>query len=104
MQRRLARQPRQRTTLDTPYGTAWGTSTTFGPEGSRLHIAYAVETTIDQQLTSNPEAITDAQIAFADRLAQVAYPSRGLPAAVGGLPDTLYSATSDGSIFTVRIE
>lgn len=104
MQRRLARQPRQRTTLDTPYGTARGTSTTLGTEGSRLHITYAVETTIDRQLAGNPEAITDAQIAFSNRLAQVADPSRGLSAAVSGLPDTLYSATSDGSIFTVRIE
>ncbi len=66
MRRRLSRQPRQRATLDTPYGPARGTSVTVGAEGSRLHITYAVEATIDQQLTSSPEAITDAQAAFAE--------------------------------------
>jgi hypothetical protein len=48
MRRRLARQPRQRATFETPYGPARGTSVTMDLDGQRLRIRYAVDATIDQ--------------------------------------------------------
>jgi hypothetical protein len=105
MRRRLARQPRQRLAFDTPYGPARGTSVTVDIGGQRLHIRYAAAETIDQQMTGLPEAIADAQSAFAEQFA----PSEELKGDASITPgmqtnDGLYSATSDGSIFSVSIE
>ncbi len=105
MRRRLARQPRQRVTFETPYGTARGTSVTVDMHGQRLHIRYAVDETVDQQMTEPPEAIADAQIAFAERLDTLT-DTRHHAAMTSALQTdaSLYSATSDGSIFSMEIE
>lgn len=62
MRRRLARRQRQRVTFDTPYGPARGTSVTMDVDGQRLHIKYAADAEIDQQMTGQPEAIANAQL------------------------------------------
>lgn len=105
MRRRLARQQRQRVTFDTPYGLARGTSVTMDIGGQRLQIRYAADAVIDQQMTSQPEAIADAQLAFAERIAadddlsDDASMTTGMQTEAG-----LFSATSDGSIFSIRME
>lgn len=105
MRRRLARQPRQRDTFETPYGPARGTSVTVDVDGQRLHIRYAADATIDQRMTERPEAIADAQSAFAERLASSAELRGDLSMKPGLQEDVrLYSATSDGSIFSMRVE
>lgn len=105
MRRRLTRQQRQRITFETPYGLARGTSVTVDMDGQRLHIRYAVDETIDQQMAGPPEAIADAQFAFAERLALLAEPQDNISRTSGLHTDSsLYSATSDGSIFSVEIE
>jgi hypothetical protein len=96
MRRRLDRQPRDRFSFDTPFGTARGTSVTFGFGGEQLQVNYAIDETIDQQITHDaPEAIIEAQISFAQRLTAsriyVQQPET----------QTLYSATPDGSIFSL---
>jgi hypothetical protein len=112
MRRRLARQPRQRDTFETPYGPARGTTVTVGVDGQRLQIRYAVEATVDQQMTERPEAICDAQSAFAERFAPSAkrlapsselYDDASMTSAVQ-TEASLYSATSDGSIFSMSVE
>jgi hypothetical protein len=105
MRRRLARQPRQRDTFETPYGPARGTSVTVGVDGQRLLIRYAVDATIDQQMTGRPEAIADAQSAFAERLSP-SVQLYGDALKTPGLETngSLYSATSDGSIFSISVE
>jgi hypothetical protein len=71
--------------------------------GQRLQIGYAVDAAIDQELTERPEAIADAQFAFAERL--FSEPRDEASKAPGLQTDTsLYSATSDGSIFSVNVE
>ncbi len=103
MRRRLARQRRQRVEFETPYGPARGTTVTVDVAGQRLHIGYAVDAAIDQELTERPEAIADAQFAFAERL--FSEPSDEASEVAGLQTDTsLYSATSDGSIFSVNVE
>jgi hypothetical protein len=102
MRRRLERQPRQRTTLDTPYGPARGTSVAVDIDGQRLRITYAAEVSVDQQLTGPAEGIADAQRVFAERLAQYAEDElipQGLQ-----IDGSLYSATSDGSIFSASVQ
>lgn len=97
MRRRLDRQHRQRITFDTPYGTARGISVTVGLDGQRLNVRYAVDEVIDQQMGRSAEAIADAQSEFAERLDNL-----------GVVQDTdsgsLYSATPDGSIFSLSFE
>jgi hypothetical protein len=105
MRRRLARQPRQRLAFDTPYGLARGTSVTIDMGGQLLHIRYAVAETIDQQMAGPPEAIADAQSAFAEQFTP--YAELNDDASITPALQTeasLYSATSDGSIFSVSIE
>ena len=105
MRRRLARQPRQRVTFETPYGSARGTAATVDMQGQRLHIRYAVDETIDEQMAEPPEAIADAQFAFAERLAAIVEPNDDMSVTPGLQTDAgMYSATSDGSIFSVSIE
>jgi hypothetical protein len=97
MRRRLDRQQRQRITFDTPYGTARGISVTVGLDGQRLKVRYAVDEAIDQQMDQSAEAIADAQSEFAERL-----DNRGLAEDMGS--GSLYSATPDGSIFSLSLE
>jgi hypothetical protein len=105
MRRRLTRQPRQRVTFETPYGPARGTSVTVDIDGQRLHIRYAIDATIDQQMTGLPEAIADSQLAFAERLTAFAEQDEEASIISDQRVDaSLYSATSDGSIFSVSVE
>jgi hypothetical protein len=97
MRRRLDRQQRQRVNFDTPYGTARGISVTIGLDGQRLNVRYAIDHTIDQQMAHSPEAIADAQSAFAERLDP---PGTAEETGVG----SIYSATPDGSIFSLTLE
>jgi hypothetical protein len=97
MRTRLDRQQRQRVTFDTPYGTARGISVTIGLDGQRLTVRYAIEEAIDQQMDHSPEAIADAQTEFAERLDS---PDLAEDASF----DSLYSATPDGSIFSLSLE
>lgn len=104
MRRRLARQQRQRVTFDTPYGVARGTSATVDIGGQRVHVRYAVDAAIDQRMTQQAEAIADAQSSFAERLTGF-----GESADISATPDiqtgaTLFSATSDGSIFSISVD
>lgn len=105
MRERLARQPRLRVTIDTPYGIARGTSATVAVDGQQLSVTYAVEASIDQQMTGSPEAITDAQLAFAEQLTAIGEPYNDLSMTPGLQTGTgLYSATPDGSILTVSLQ
>lgn len=99
MRRRLDRRPRNRVSFDTPFGTARGTSITFGFDGARLTLRYAVAEAIDRQISQGvAESVTEAQAAFAE----------GLPLSQESIQQTdsneLHSATSDGSIFSIDIE
>ena len=98
MRRRLDRQQRQRVTFDTPFGTARGISVTVGLDGQRLNVRYAVDLTIDQQMAHSPEAIADAQFAFAERTRDSQSPAEETGSS------SLYSATPDGSIFSLSLE
>ncbi len=98
MRRRLDRQQRRRVTFDTPFGTARGTSVTVGLDGQRLNVRYAIDQMIDQQMTHSPEAIADAQFVFAERLRGSQSPAEETDSS------SLYSATPDGSIFSLSLE
>ena len=98
MRRRLDRQPRQRVTFDTPFGTARGTSVTVGLDGQRLNVRYAVDLMIDQQMAHSPEAIADAQFVFAERIRGSQSPAEETGSS------SLYSATPNGSIFSLSLE
>lgn len=99
MRRRLTRQARSRIRFDTPFGTARGTSTTVGFNGTQLTLRYAVEETIDREIGRGvAESVTEAQAAFAQRL------SATQESVDQADPNTLFSATSDGSIFSINIE
>ena len=97
MRRRLDRRPRQRGTFDTPYGDARGTSTSISVNGQTLTVRYAAARTIDDQMTQNAEAIADAQSEFAAQLD----PARPLEQDSDA---SLYSATPDGSIFSLALQ
>jgi hypothetical protein len=74
-------------------------------DGQRLHIRYAIDATIDQQMTGLPEAIADSQLAFAERLTAFAEQDEEASIISDQRVDaSLYSATSDGSIFSVSVE
>jgi hypothetical protein len=53
---------------------------------------------IDQQMTHSPEAIADAQFVFAERLRGSQSPAEETGS------NSLYSATPDGSIFSLSLE
>lgn len=96
---RTNRRRRVRTTFDTPLGRANGTSTTFEFDRERLTVRYGVDALVDDRLGERSAAgVTEAQQAFAGRLeeseAQVAVPE----------PPTVYSATADGSIFSLTLD
>jgi hypothetical protein len=97
MRRRLDRRPRQRGTFDTPYGDARGTNTSTSINGQTLTVRYAAARTIDDQMTHSAEAIADAQSEFAAHLVGARPPAQR--------SDTsLFSATPDGSIFSLTLE
>lgn len=99
MRRRLDRQPRERVSFDTPFGSARGTSATFGFGGQQLRVNYAIAQTVDQRLSqANAEAIIDTQVSFAQLLARSQVPAQQTDS------NNLYSATSDGSIFHLSLE
>jgi hypothetical protein len=98
MLRRLSRLPRERTTFDTPFGVARGTSITFIFQGRQLNVRYGIDEIVDQRMTQGvAESIIEAQAEFAQR---VAAPRATLDEPTG---NDLYSATSDGSIFSLRL-
>jgi len=104
MRRRLARQQRQRVTFDTPYGPARGTSVTVDIDGQQVHVRYAVNATIDQQMTQKADAIADAQFAFAERLSGFEDPYDATAKPGFQTASTLFSATPDGSIFAISVD
>jgi hypothetical protein len=99
MRSRLIRRQRERISFDTPFGNARGTSTAFGFDGRQLTVRYAIDETVDQNLTHSPESIIEAQAAFAERLAA---PSENRYHDTGY--EDLYSATADGSIFALSLK
>src|SRR5215472_7263137 len=104
MRRRLTRQQRQRVTFDTPYGPARGISVTVDIGGQQVHVRYAVDAAIDQYMTQQAEAIADAQFSFAERLTSFEdpYDASAKPGLQTGA--TLFSATPDGSIFSISTD
>jgi hypothetical protein len=117
MRRRLTRQQRQRQVFETPYGPADGTSVVLAAGGQQMRLRYAVAAAIDQHLTGPAEAIADAQFAFAQQLASSGSPlgpdqgfsqiaDRSVAVIAGDESSssvTVYSATLDGSIFSITI-
>jgi hypothetical protein len=98
MSRRLSRRPRERVNFETPFGIARGTSITFGFEGRQLNVRYGIDQIVDQRITQGvAESITEAQTEFARRLATSQDAQEEVAA------NDLYSATSDGSIFSLRL-
>lgn len=96
MRQRLDRRSRDRIG---PFGAARGTSITFGFDGRRMTVRYAIGETVDQRMSQGAaESVMEAQAAFAERL-----PSSQNVAQQTG-PFELYSATPDGSIFSLRTE
>ena len=99
MRQRLDRRSRDRIGFDTPFGAARGTSITFGFDGRRMTVRYAIGETVDQRMSQGAaESVMEAQAAFAERL-----PSSQNVAQQTG-PFELYSATPDGSIFSLSLE
>ncbi|MEQ0565105.1 hypothetical protein ABJI51_39025 [Amycolatopsis sp. NEAU-NG30] len=93
MQDRLRRRPRDRVTFETPVGTARGTSLDFGFGTERLTVRYGIDESVDEALTgASAGDVTEAQDAFARRL-------RESPA--GDREREVYSATADGSVFSL---
>jgi hypothetical protein len=112
MRRRLGREPRQRAPFETPYGDARGTSATVTINGQIVRLTYGIQAEIDDLMTGPAEAITDAQLAFAEQVAPSAdmetaaraEPSNATAARVGlQATGVLYSATPDGSIFALAV-
>jgi hypothetical protein len=97
MGQRLDRRPQERIFFETPFGNARGTSTSFLFQGRQLNVKYGIDQAVDQSLTeSAPESITEAQSEFARRLAAPQEPPKQTT-------DELYSATSDGSVFSLSL-
>jgi hypothetical protein len=103
MRQRLVRRPRPRATFDTPYGLARGASVTVDLGGQRLHVTYAVDATIDDQMTQRPEAIVDAQLAFAENVDAITHQGDASMAPATQTDSSVYSVTSDGSILRLRL-
>jgi hypothetical protein len=123
MSQRMSRATQDRAGFETPYGDAIGISVSFNVGGRQLHVRQGLRATIDRALTAQSgPAIAEAQASFADDLAQM--DELGLqPAGLGQVsPDAaltvgaqsdevpvdreireVYSATSDGSIFSLSL-
>lgn len=98
MRRRLYRRERDRTTFDTPFGPAFGTRATFGIDGRALTVWRGIDLALDQRLIGpSIDAIEEAQAAFAERLS----PLLDEPPAI---PDAVYSAAPNGSVFALTLE
>jgi hypothetical protein len=104
MRQRLIREQRPRATFDTPYGPARGTSVTVELAGQRLNVTCALDATIDDQMVREPEALIDAQFAFAERVDARTDHTDTSATSVVSVGSSVYSATSDGSIFGLRLE
>jgi hypothetical protein len=121
MRRRLDRRTRERVTFDTPFGTAHGTNVTFTIDGQRLNVRHGIAQTVDQELIGGDhEGIANAQAEFAIALARrdntvVSPPEppehedtdqEGLFHADDPVSETdpVFSATADGSIFSLSLE
>ncbi|MFI6308425.1 hypothetical protein ACIBCH_41575 [Amycolatopsis thailandensis] len=99
MRRRLSRRARERHTFETPLGTARGITTTFEFEGHRLVLRLGLASGIDHQLsTGTVEDITGAQAEFATSL-----PAHENPSTLSAGTRQVYSATADGSIFSLSL-
>jgi hypothetical protein len=99
MRRRLDRRVRERITFETPFGTARGTSISFGFDQQRLSVRYGIDRLIDDRISQDrAERITEAQVEFASRMS-----ASQNEISLDNLND-LHSATSDGSIFSVTLE
>ncbi|GHG21542.1 MULTISPECIES: hypothetical protein [Amycolatopsis] len=99
MQGRLRRQPRERVTFETPVGSARGTSIDFGFGQEQLTVQYGIDQQVDRALAGDfAEPVMEAQQAFATRL-QRFQTQNGTSG-----PRTVYSATPDGSIFSLTMD
>ncbi|UMO99596.1 hypothetical protein [Amycolatopsis sp. EV170708-02-1] len=98
MRARLRRRPRDRVHFDTPFGGARGTSVTFDFAEGQITARYAISEAVDQELgQGTTDRIIEAQAAFANRL------SRDDEATSLAGDNELYSATTDGSIFSLSL-
>ncbi|MEU0537308.1 hypothetical protein [Amycolatopsis tolypomycina] len=98
MERRIVRRPRERLTFPAPVEEARGTSFTFGFDREQLTVSYGIARSVDDALTERSAgAIMEAQRAFAARL-------RASPTPDEADSRTVYSATADGSIFSLTLE
>ena len=96
MRTRLIRRPRDRVHFDTPFGDALGTSVTFSFEGRQITARHAISEDIDRELGQGAaERVIETQARFAERLRQ---PEDQVELSD---PNEFYSATTDGSIFSL---
>lgn len=99
MRNRLTRQSRDRVTFETPFGTAIGTAVTFTFDNTRLTVRHAIDEQVDRQLSQGSVgSVSEVQGAFAERFSSVQ--ERGLATS----ERELFSATTDGSIFSLTRE
>jgi hypothetical protein len=99
----VRRRPRDRVRFETPFGTARGTAIAFNFNGTRLTVRYAIDETVDRELSQgDAESVTGVQTDFAARLSQtetwLSQPDNEIDT------NRLYSATPDGSIFSLSLE
>ena len=88
--------PPERPRVDTPYGTAVGTSISISIGGQTLTVSFGVEKTIDDALSlADPDAVLNAQAEFATNLPQ------GNQTAQATDESQAYSASPDGAIFSL---
>ncbi|WET77178.1 hypothetical protein P3102_24160 [Amycolatopsis sp. QT-25] len=107
MRARLIRRPRDREHFDTPFGAAVGTSVTFGFAGRQITVRHAISKPVDLNLSQGEaERVIGAQVTFAEQLPQAEYlyakklPDREDHAELDD-SNEFYSATTDGSIFSL---
>lgn len=107
MRNRLTRRPRDRVNFSTPFGNAVGTSVTFSFAGRQITARNAISESVDQTLGQDrPEPVIEAQVTFAEQLPQPEYEtieqlSRPEEQVESDDSNEFYSATSDGSIFSL---
>jgi hypothetical protein len=98
MRTRLVRRSRNRVHFETPFGIAHGTSVTFSFAGRQLTVRHAIDETVDRELGQGvAEGVIEAQAEFAAQLSQPEDPVE-----LAG-SNELYSATTDGSIFSLSL-
>ncbi|MFD5244154.1 hypothetical protein ACFWIW_06410 [Amycolatopsis sp. NPDC058340] len=98
MRNRLVRSSRERIAFDTPFGVARGISITFGFAGQQLTIRRMIDEVVDRHLgQGRAEDIMESQGAFAERL------ERSESVTALDEDQELYSATTDGSVFSLSL-